>query len=106
MPLYLYKRIKYHEYVVDISLMNKQYFIVCNEKQYDRLIEKFEKYEGKNNRYNKNEYRQLIILNEYIIIKKKLVKKKKTAITTSTTTINPTPTSSPVWIYNEYTDEC
>jgi hypothetical protein len=61
-PLYLYKRIKYHEYVVDISLMNKQYFIVCNEKQYDRLIEKFEKYEGKNNRYNKNEYRQLIIL--------------------------------------------
>ncbi|KAG4093989.1 hypothetical protein H8356DRAFT_947855 [Neocallimastix lanati (nom. inval.)] len=55
-------KIKYHEYVVDISLMNKQYFIVCNEKQYDRLIEKFEKYEGKNNRYNKNEYRQLIIL--------------------------------------------
>ena len=70
-PLYLFKRIKYHEYVVDISLMNKQYFIIYNDKQYNRLIEKFEKYEGKNNRYNKNEYRQLIILNEYIL--KKLV---------------------------------
>ena len=70
-PLYLYKRIKYHEYVVDISLMNKQYFKIYNDRQYDRLIEKFEKYESKNNTYNKNEYRQLIILNEYII--KKLV---------------------------------
>ncbi|KAL6621703.1 hypothetical protein U3516DRAFT_810931 [Neocallimastix sp. 'constans'] len=55
-PLYLYKRIKYHEYVVDISLMNKQYFIIYNDKQYERLIEKFEKYEDR-----------LIILNEYII---------------------------------------
>jgi len=27
--------------------MNKQYFIIYNDKQYDRLIEKFEKYEGK-----------------------------------------------------------
>ncbi|KAL6602440.1 hypothetical protein U3516DRAFT_842203 [Neocallimastix sp. 'constans'] len=69
--IYLYKKIKYHEYVVDISLMNKQYFKIYNDRQYDRLIEKFEKYEGKNNTYNKNEYRQLIILNEYII--KKLV---------------------------------
>jgi len=58
-PLYLYKRIKYHEYVVDISLMNKQYFIIYNDKQYERLIEKFEKYEGKNNKHNKNEYRQV-----------------------------------------------
>ncbi|ORY59852.1 hypothetical protein LY90DRAFT_505964 [Neocallimastix californiae] len=69
--IYIYKRIKYHEYVVDISLMYKQYFKIYNDRQYDRLIEKFEKYESKNNTYNKNEYRQLIILNEYII--KKLV---------------------------------
>ena len=71
-PLYLYKKIKYHEYVVDISLMNNQFFMIYNDKQYNRLIEIFKKYEGNiNNYYNKNKYRKLIILNEYII--KKLI---------------------------------
>ncbi|KAL6631236.1 hypothetical protein U3516DRAFT_842475 [Neocallimastix sp. 'constans'] len=56
---------------LDISLMYKQYFKIYNDRQYDRLIEKFERYESKNNTYNKNEYRQLVIINEYII--KKLV---------------------------------
>jgi len=35
--LYLYKnKIKYHKYVVDISLMNNQFTIIYNDKQYDR----------------------------------------------------------------------
>jgi len=74
-PLYLYKKIRYHEYVVDISLMNNQFFMIYNDKQYNRLIEVFEKYERKNyNNNNKNKYRKLIILNEYIV--KKLINDK------------------------------
>jgi len=62
--LYLYKnKIKYHKYVVDISLMNNQFSIIYNDKQYDRWILIFEKYKRKNyDRYNKNKGRKLIIL--------------------------------------------
>ncbi|ORY10012.1 hypothetical protein LY90DRAFT_518776 [Neocallimastix californiae] len=54
--IYLYKKIKYNEYVVDISLMNKQYFKIYNDRQYDRLIEKFEKYEENINLSNISKY--------------------------------------------------
>jgi len=44
-PLFRYESIKYHEYVVDISLMNNQYFKIYNDKQYERLKKVYTNYE-------------------------------------------------------------
>jgi len=37
-PLYKYKNIKYHKYVVDISIISNQYFVIYNNEQYERFI--------------------------------------------------------------------
>lgn len=34
-PLFKYEKIKYHEYVIDISIYAKQYFMIYNDKQYE-----------------------------------------------------------------------
>ncbi|KAG4082197.1 hypothetical protein H8356DRAFT_970252, partial [Neocallimastix lanati (nom. inval.)] len=36
-PLLKYEKIKNHEYVVDISIMGKQFYTINNKKQYNRL---------------------------------------------------------------------
>ena len=66
-PLFKYDNIRYHEYVVDISLKNKQFFIIYNEKQYNRFLALKEKYE--NEKFNGERMFQLIIKNKYFISK-------------------------------------
>ncbi|ORX85866.1 hypothetical protein BCR32DRAFT_275952 [Anaeromyces robustus] len=66
-PLYRYKKIRHHDYVVDISLMNKQYFKIYNDSQFKRLIQAFKKLEEEGK--DKDKYIRLILLNEYIINK-------------------------------------
>jgi len=37
-PLFKYEKIKYHENVVDISILSHQYFMIYTKKQYNRII--------------------------------------------------------------------
>jgi len=37
-PLYKYEKIKNHEYVVDISIISKQHFMIFNNIQYNRVV--------------------------------------------------------------------
>ncbi|ORX39491.1 hypothetical protein BCR32DRAFT_288533 [Anaeromyces robustus] len=77
-PLFRYKNVKYHEYVIDISLMNNQYFKIYNDKQYERFIHLYKKYDDKHyerffHLYKKNDDNSkgftLLLLNEYIVNK-------------------------------------
>ncbi|ORX79376.1 hypothetical protein BCR32DRAFT_281487 [Anaeromyces robustus] len=77
-PLFRYKNVKYHEYVIDISLMNNQYFKIYNDKQYERFIHLYKKYDDKQyerffHLYKKNDENSkgftLLLLNEYIVNK-------------------------------------
>jgi len=73
-PLFKYDKIKDHEYVVDISIISDQFFLINNNKQYNRF-----KYFFKEFRYNYNKYKHLnpsfycycslIIINKYFIDK-------------------------------------
>jgi len=36
-PLFNYEKIKYHEYIIDISLMGNQYFVIYTKEQYNGL---------------------------------------------------------------------
>ena len=73
-PLFKYDKIKDHEYVVDISVISDQFFLINNNKQYNRL-----KYFFKEDRYiydkyrhltpSCNDYFSLIIINKYFIEK-------------------------------------
>ncbi|KAL6592819.1 hypothetical protein LY90DRAFT_520022 [Neocallimastix californiae] len=73
-PLFKYDKIKDHEYVVDISVISNQYFLINNNKQYNRI-----KYFFKENDYIYDKYRHLnrfcfsscslIIINKYFIDK-------------------------------------
>jgi len=38
-PLFKYNKIKNHEYVVEISILAGQDFMICNQKQYDKFKE-------------------------------------------------------------------
>ncbi|KAG4083262.1 hypothetical protein H8356DRAFT_1318916 [Neocallimastix lanati (nom. inval.)] len=73
-PLFKYDKIKDNEYVVDISVISDQFFLINNNKQYNRL-----KYFFKEDRYiydkyrhltpSCNDYFSLIIINKYFIEK-------------------------------------
>ena len=73
-PLFKYDKIKDHEYVVDISVISDQFFLINNNKQYNRL-----KYFFKEDRYiydkyrhltpSCNDYFSLVIINKYFIEK-------------------------------------
>jgi len=71
-PLFNYESIKFNEYVIDISLMNHQFFIIYTDKQYNRFMkycysDKDTKYltfsSGKMNKYD------LLIVNKFFINK-------------------------------------
>ena len=64
------KKIKDHEYVVDISIMSKQFFMINNKKQYNRL--KFW-YKKGNISVKKYEYIHLFEIFMYIIGNKYLI---------------------------------
>jgi len=46
-PLFRFENIKYHEYAIDISIMNNQFCIIYNEKQYERLWDLIDDYKNK-----------------------------------------------------------
>ena len=73
-PLFKYDKIKDHEYVVDISIINNQFFLVNNNKQYNRLKYFFMEEDyiyGKYCHLNcfLGKYSSLIIINKYFIDK-------------------------------------
>lgn len=61
-PLFKYEKIKYHEYVIDISIYAKQYFMIYNDKQYESF--KFFICSSKH-----PDYSICAILNEFLINK-------------------------------------
>ncbi|ORX70385.1 hypothetical protein BCR32DRAFT_305533 [Anaeromyces robustus] len=69
--LYKYENIKYHEYVVDLSLENDQYFMIYNDRQYKRFIElmKLYKIKSKEKHFAIDLYFGLAIPNEFFISK-------------------------------------
>ncbi|ORX56593.1 hypothetical protein BCR36DRAFT_345861, partial [Piromyces finnis] len=71
-PLFKYDKIKSHEYVVDISIINNQYFLINNDKQYNRL-KYFKNYNYHSNvhtpEYYCNGIFSLIIVNKFFIDK-------------------------------------
>jgi len=71
-PLFNYDKIKDHEFVVDISIINNQFFLINNDKQYNRL-KYFKDYQLVSNvhtsEYYENGIFSLIIINKFFIDK-------------------------------------
>ncbi|KAG4081824.1 hypothetical protein H8356DRAFT_969070 [Neocallimastix lanati (nom. inval.)] len=74
-PLLKYEKIKNHEYVVDISIMCKQFYEINNKKQYNRLKYFYKEIKiKKNNEITRNwdndvihEFYNIIVINKYLI---------------------------------------
>ncbi|ORX96175.1 hypothetical protein LY90DRAFT_678922 [Neocallimastix californiae] len=66
-PLYKYDNIKYHEYVIDISLENSQFIKIFNECQYNRFKKLIKKYYYVSGKYVILPITYLVILDEFFI---------------------------------------
>lgn len=76
-PLYKFEKIKYHEYVIDISLYARQYFFIYNKKQYERFFycfKNFDLYNIFDLYYTDINFINLIIFNKFFL--KQLIKEK------------------------------
>ncbi|KAL6612885.1 hypothetical protein U3516DRAFT_548781 [Neocallimastix sp. 'constans'] len=73
-PLFNYDKIKDHEFVVDISIINNQFFLINNDKQYNRLKYFYKEYRSIFNKYYPlneeiSNFQSLIIINKFFIDK-------------------------------------
>jgi len=68
-PLFQYKSIQEHEYVVYISALAKQYFMIFNEQQYLAFVKNINNVSNFNVyvELNRFDYCRLVIINEYFL---------------------------------------
>jgi len=69
-PLFKYEKIKDNNYVIDISILARQYFMINTKIQYNRYFEIMDNFENFNLfklYHNKYECSRLIIINEFFI---------------------------------------
>lgn len=68
-PLFRYERIREHEYVVYISALARQYFMICNEKQYMAFLKNINNVKIFNEfvELSRFDYCRLVIINEFFL---------------------------------------